>query len=216
MDDKTAELRDIFVEATGSDTVTERQEEGPGSLASSDRSTGPRLRELLATMREQYDFSTDLDDDALETVVRRFYEEADDDAIADELGVDGKTVFRARMDLHLVRPADRDAPFAFEELRRLVVAGADVDDCVAALHEHEADDDEGGDDAADAEIDRETVARYRRVAEADVESIRANDRFRDEFEELLTDADLSTQLARDAREDGLREATEDIETDVSL
>jgi hypothetical protein len=97
-----------------------------------------------------------------------------------------------------------------------VVGGADVDDCVAALNEREPGDDEGVDDAADAEIDRETVARYRRVAEADVESIRASDRFRDEFEELLTDAELSARLARDAREDGLQEATEDIETDVSL
>ena len=43
-----------------------------------------------------------------------------------------------------------------------------------------------------------------------------NHRFRDAFSDLLTDADLSTRLAADARRDGLKEATEDIETDVSL
>jgi hypothetical protein len=43
-----------------------------------------------------------------------------------------------------------------------------------------------------------------------------NHRFRDAFADLLTDADLSARLAEDARRDGLEEATEDIETDVSL
>jgi len=235
MSDKTDELRDIFVETTGADTVTESQEEGRGSLTSTDESAvGPRLRELFATMREQYDFSTELDDEALETVVRRFFEgdPPDDTALADELGVDDGTAFRARMDLHLVRPADREAPFDLDVLRRLVVAGADLDTCVRVLNGDvdavaEADLDvdvtlEGPrTDAGDVEEDgvdvaEATVARYRRVVEADVESTRANDRFRDEFEELLTDAELSNQLARDAREDGLREATEDIETDVSF
>ena len=39
-----------------------------------------------------------------------------------------------------------------------------------------------------------------------------------ESEEVVVfgDADLSTRLAEDARRDGLKEATEDIETDVSL
>ena len=36
MDEKTAELRDIFIEATGSDTVTEQQSESRGSLADVD------------------------------------------------------------------------------------------------------------------------------------------------------------------------------------
>jgi hypothetical protein len=43
-----------------------------------------------------------------------------------------------------------------------------------------------------------------------------NDRFRDEFRTLLTDADIEDAHAATARDDGLREATEDIETDVSL
>jgi len=51
---------------------------------------------------------------------------------------------------------------------------------------------------------------------ADRAATHANERFRDAFADLLTDADLSGRLASDSREDGLREATEDIETDVSL
>jgi hypothetical protein len=65
-------------------------------------------------------------------------------------------------------------------------------------------------------VDPATVRRYRRVAEADLTSRRANHRYRDAFADLLTDADLSTRLASDARRDGLEAATEDIETDVSL
>jgi hypothetical protein len=214
MDDKTAELRDIFVDATGSDTVTERQEEGPGSLASADESAvGPRLREVIAAMRERYGFETGLDVAGLESVVRGFYRvDGDDAALAAwlreeaDLDVDAAAVFEARTDLHLVRPSDRDVPY-FDDLRRLVVDGADDGAVRAALSDRPA---------APDDVDAATVARLRRVVETDIASTRASDRFRDEFEELLTDAELSGTLARDAREDGLREATEDIETDVSL
>jgi len=132
-------------------------------------------------------------------LVRRYHDGADDDALAETLGVDPEAAFRARMDLHLVREADREVPVDRDELRALVAAGRD-DAAVA--------------DALD--VDPETVRRFRAVMAAETEATRANDRFRDEFAELLTDADLSGRLASDAREDGLKEATEDIETDVSL
>jgi hypothetical protein len=214
MDDKTAELRDIFVEATGSDTVTERQAEARGSLADDGDDDVERVRELVRRMRERYEFETDLDDDALVRLVREFYAEGTDgtdgtdgtngvedadEALAAALDVDAEAVFTARMDLHLVRPADRDAPVEYEALRRRVVDG-ERDVAIAS--------------ALDA--DPAVVAHYRRVVETDLESTRANDRFRDGFEAVLTDSELTGRHARDAREDGLREATEDIETDVSL
>ncbi|MFB6256108.1 MAG: conditioned medium-induced protein 4 [Haloplanus sp.] len=174
MDDKTAELRDIFLDATGEKTATERQAERRGSLVDADdpETVDARLRDLVVAMRERYDFVTDLDSDAYVRLLRGFYDDEDDGTLADELGVDAETVAWARLDCHLVRDADRD------------------------------------DDAPDA-------IRERAVA-ADREATRVNDRFRDTFVDLLTDADLSGRLASDTREDGLREATEDIETDVSL
>jgi hypothetical protein len=175
MDDKTAELRDIFLDATGGEgTVTERQAERRGSLVDVDdpETVDARLRDLVAAMRERYDFDTDFDPDAYVRLIRGFYDDETDAALADALGVDAETVAWARLDCHLIREADR------------------------------------GDDAPDA-------IRERAVA-ADREATRANDRFRDAFAELLTDDDLSGRLASDSREDGLREATEDIETDVSL
>jgi hypothetical protein len=201
MDEKTAELRDLFVDATGSETVTERQEAARGTLVDrDDEAVGEGVRDLVAAMRERYSFSTPLGDDAYALVARgRFADESDAAvaaAIRDELGdredgdteidpddIDAESVRKARLDLHLVRESDREVdadgggdgdepPFAYADLKRLTAAGNSIIECA--------------------------------------------DRFRDAFRDLLTDADIEGSLASDAREDGLREATEDIETDVSL
>ncbi|SFF80288.1 hypothetical protein SAMN04488063_0344 [Halopelagius inordinatus] len=217
MDEKTAKLRDIFIDATGGDTATESQEESPGSLVGGDDGrVTERVDELVARMRDRYEFESRLDAADLRRVVFGFYENEDDAAVAAALDAeaDAEAVFVARMDLHLVadsdRPSlsgnrgslgdsDRDAPFDFSDLKALVVEGADDGTCAAEL-----------------DADEETVARYRRVVEATREATQANDRYRDEFEELLTDVDLSSRLDVDARHDGLRDATEDIESNVSF
>jgi len=131
MDDKTAELRDIFIDATGSDSVTESQSESPGSLTDTDTDVTDRLLELIGRMRERYTFENGFDDETLSRIVQWYYTDCTDREIAAELEADPEAVFAARLDLHLVD-------------------------------------------------------------------------------------EVTGQLARDAREDGLREATEDIETDVSF
>lgn len=199
MDEKTAELRDIFIEATGADTVTETQQAERGSLTADERRARERVATLVETMRERYDFETDLSDDALVELVERFFDEEDDEQIAAALDSDAETVFRARLDLHLLREADRDAPVDLAELRSLVAESADLATCAAEL-----------------DVEESVVRRYYRVIEARNEARRANYRFSDEFAELLTDSDLSGRLASDARESGLQEATEDMETDVSF
>ncbi|MDV7349717.1 hypothetical protein R3751_08015 [Halorubrum distributum] len=223
MDEKTAELRDLFVDATGSETVTERQEAERGTLVNRDDAS-EGVRDLVAAMRERYGFSTPLADAAYALVARGRFDDADDAAIAaairdalpdtdgdsdvDPADVDAETVRKARFDLHLVRESDRevdagggdsDPAFEYADLKRLTAAGNSIVECAEEL---------------DAQPD--TVARYAAVARTDIASTRANDRFRDAFRDLLTDADIEGSLASDAREDGLREATEDIETDVSL
>jgi len=168
MDEKTAELRDIFLDTTDSEgMVTERQAERRGSLVDvdDDATVDERLRELVTTMQERGDFETDLDTGTYVDVIRAFYDGATDDAIAETVGVDGETATQARLDCHLVRDDDPETP------------------------------------PVEASQER---------------AVRVNHRFRDAFTELLTDDDLSTRLASDSREDGLREATEDIETNVSF
>jgi hypothetical protein len=227
MDEKTSELRDLFVETTGSETVTERQAESRGTLTDRDEAAvDERVRELVAAMRERYDFSTDLDDATYARIARGRFEEEDDEAIAAALAeargagdagsaagseagggdaptvVEPATVRDARLDLHLVREADRevdDAPFGYDDLKRLTAEGRSIPECAEAL-----------------DADPDAVAKHARVARVDLTSTRANDRFRDEFRDLLTDAEIEGSHAETAREDGLEEATEDIETDVSL
>jgi len=198
MDDKTEELRDIFVDTTGGDSVTERQEEGHGSLTG-DTDPAERVAELVERMRERYEFDSGLSADELRRVARLFFEDGDDAAIADDLGVAEDAVFDARMDLHLVREADREGPLDRSRLRSLHAEGVPM-----------------AERAADLDADEATVARQSAVVAADLESTRANDRFRDEFAELLGESDLKGGHTEDAREDGLREAAEDIETNVSF
>jgi len=184
--ERTEHLRDVFESVTGTDTATETQRGDRGSLLDQGGADG-RLSGVVAEMRETLGFETALDDDALARVVRRFYEGADDAAIAADLGVGEATVRRARADLHLLRKGDADPGL------------------VAALH--------AGDDP---DADPTAVERAERVVRVHRRSRRVSERFRTAFEELLTDADIQGSLAADARADGLREAAADIEPDPDL
>ena len=214
MDEKTSELRDLFVETTGAETVTERQAASRGTLTDRDEAAvDAQVRDLVAAMRERYDFSADLDDATYARIARGRFEADDDEAIAaavNESGeadapsttVDAATVRDARLSLHLVCDRDRDtgdAPFEYAEIKRLTAAGRSIVECADALG-----------------ADPDTVAKYARIARVDLTSIRANDRFRDGFRDLLTDADIEGSHAETARNDGLEAATEDMETDTNL
>ncbi|MFC7026954.1 conditioned medium-induced protein 4 [Halomicroarcula sp. GCM10025324] len=196
MDEKTESLRDIFVDVAGEDSVTESQEAGRGSLTDVDEATvDERLGDVVARMRDRYEFHTDLDDASLVALVRAFYEGHGDDDIAADLDVAASAVLEARLDLHLFRESDDDAPFDVAAFRRRVSEGADD----AAL-------------AATFDRDGETVAHYRRVVAAQTAARRVSHRFQSEFEDVLTDAGLATRHTAALREDGLDEATEDIDS----
>lgn len=198
MDEKTERLRDIFLELTDEGTVTESQEQSRGSLTEQ-VDVDERLAELVAEMRERYELSTSLEDEQLVTVVKRVYEGESDTAIADDFGVSRRTVVRARLGLHLVRPEDRDAPIDIDAIGRAHLEGTSV---AELADEHE--------------VSASTIRRYLRVFEAERRSKEANRRYLDEFDTLLADAELSTRMAREVHEDGLDEATEGLETNVSF
>ena len=206
MDEKTEELRDIFMGVSDEGAVTESQEASRGSLADTDEAgVADRLGDVIARMRGRYEFRTELADEALVTVVRLFYEGSDDATIAAEIGADESDVVAARLDLHLLRDGDTEAPFDLAEFRRRV---ANDDPSVAEL-------------ADEFDIDESWTAHYRRVVAAQDAARRVSHRFQSEFEDVLTDAGLSTQHAAALREDGLDEATEDIDSldsgaDVSM
>lgn len=199
MDDKTAELRDIFMNVTDDETVTEKQEVPRGSLTENDEEIDERVREIIERMRDEFAFDSEFDDDRLATVVEAYYDGASDAEIGDRLGVDTNAVVRARHDLHLLRDRETDAPFDLAELRDLLGAEESVAEMADRL-----------------DVAESTVRKYRRVVETRTEIRRVNGRFTDEFEELLTDADLQEQHTGDVKDDGLDEATDGMETDVSF
>ncbi|WP_436346334.1 conditioned medium-induced protein 4 [Natronorubrum sp. FCH18a] len=196
MNEKTEELRDIFTDVTdGEETVTESQENTRGSLERDERTTEERLESVVQQMRERYAFDMSLSNEELVTVAKGFYEGDSDDDIAADLGVDPEAVFEARMTLHLVGEDDAD------EVDLVAIRDREEDDATLA-DEYDVSDDQ--------------IRRYRRVAAAEDESRAANDRYRDEFDSLLADADLSERMTTDVREDGLEDATEGMETDVEF
>jgi hypothetical protein len=198
VDEKTEELRDIFMDVSEEETVTESQEETPGSLTD-DGPGADQVETVVAEMRDRYEFETDLDDGALAAVVAEFYDGADDEEIAAAIDVDEAAAFAARMDLHLLADGDLDPPFDADAARELLDDGEDVEAVSASLG-----------------ADEQAVERFARATRARNESLRANNQFRDRFEEGLGDVDLSRRLAADVREDGLEDATEGMETDVSF
>ncbi|WP_232686468.1 conditioned medium-induced protein 4 [Halobacterium zhouii] len=199
MNEKTEELRDIFVSVTDEDTVTESQEEGHGSLAS-EAELESRLESTVEGMREDLEFATDRGDEDLVTVVREFYAGESDADIATELeDGDAETVRHARMDLHLLRDDDTDAPVDLDSVQELDDEGANLEALAATL-----------------DVEESTAHRYRRIARTRDEIQRVNDRYRAEFENLLRDRELSERLTSEVHEDGLEEATEGQETDVEL
>jgi hypothetical protein len=188
MDEKTEELRDIFVDVAGEDTVTERQEAGHGSLLSDEDGVEERLLAVIDRLRERFDVDTDLSDDDLVTVVRRYYEGDDDAAIAETVGAEVDAVSRARIALHLLRDEDTEAPFDLARLRE-----GDPDE---VREEFELTDDQ--------------LRRYQRVVAAQTRARQVSGRFQSEYEDVLHDAGITTVLTDGVRDDGLDEATEDI------
>jgi hypothetical protein len=206
MDDKTEQLRDIFMDVSEEGSVTESQTAGRGSLTDSDEAAVEEgLGQTVARMRDRYEFRTGLDDAALVTLVREFYAGREDDELADDIGVDESAVVEARLDLHLLRESDDDAEFDVAAFRRRVIGDDPTDEELAAAFE----------------IDAETARYYRHVVEAQAAARGVSHRFTSDFEDALAEAGLATQHTSAVRETGLDEATEDIDSldsdaDVSM
>ncbi|WP_135664839.1 hypothetical protein [Halorhabdus rudnickae] len=199
MGEKTDELRDLFVDVAGTDTVTEDQEPSSGTLSNPDEQTVDRqLRAVLEGMAERFSFETAIGDDQRVALVRAFYHGDSDAELADRLSIDEETARRARLELHLFREADTDAPVDWEELRRRL-----KEDEETVLVE-------------ELDLDRDAIAQYRRVLEAREEARGVSYRFQSAFRDVIPDADLAERLTADVTEDGLEEAAADIETDVSF
>ncbi len=197
MDEKTEQLRDIFIDVADEETVTEAQTEQRGSLLRKE-SVNDRLEGTIEKMRTRFGFGTELGSHTLRVIVRQFYDGESDDGIATILSIPSDVVFEARMDLHLVRDDDAE--------------GVDL-----AAVRNQLDTDQSPTQIAETlGVDRKTVSRARQVIRAENRAQRVSQRFRTEFEEILTDADIAVRLTAETQEDGLEEATEGMEVNVEF
>lgn len=198
MDEKTEELRDIFLSMSDEEAVTESQSDDRGSLTDDADSLEAQLREGIEQLREKFGFEAELTDEKRCALIEGFYEEDSDDELAARVDVDPETVFRARMDLHLVR--DEEPTLDEATLERL----------------RESPERDPGEIAEKTDRTAETIRRGRAVMETEQRSRRVSHRFRTLFEETVTDVELTDQLAADAQDDGLSGATEGAETEVDF
>lgn len=198
MDEKTEHLRDLFVDVTAGETVTEEQEESPGSLAD-DHSKDDRVRELIEAMDERYGLPSTVERSELVTIAYGFYDGTTDEELAETIDAPAEEVRRARFSLHLVHDSDHDGPVSPDRVREAL----DEDVPAAEL----ADELDASEEAVRAQLEAARAAERMR---------RASHRFRDQFDELLGDADVADHMPDDVTEDGLREATEDMEIETGF
>lgn len=201
MDEKTEDLRDIFLDVADDETVTESQEETRGTLATDGESVDERLVSVIDQLREKFGVQTDLSDEELCTLVRDFYAGESDEEIATELGKSETAIFEARMAIHLLRDAEieSDLDRKLREMDHDVIENQSIDELAGELNE-----------------EVHTVERAVAYWRARDRSRRGSYRFRTAFEEVLTDADLTVQFTAGTLEDGLEDATEGAETNVGF
>jgi hypothetical protein len=200
MDEKTEQLREVFLDVAEEETITERQEDPRGSIAVDDDDIEAGLRSTIATMEERYDVAPEFSREELVELVWLFYEGADDAEIARELGdVGADAVARARIDLHLVTAGDRDGSIDLDELRDRLDAGRSLEEIAENVGTTES-----------------RLERRKRVAEVEEERRLVGDRFRLEFDRLLGEEAFTGRLTEGVSEDGLEDATEGIDTNVSF
>jgi len=194
MDEKTEELRDIFLSVSDEESVTESQSEDRGSLLGDSEGD---LGAVVEQLREKFGFELSLSEELRVRLIEEWYDGADDGELAAELDLDPETVFEARMELHLLRD---DEPRLDERTIDAIREG-----------EHSAEQ-----VAERVEATAEEIRRARMVLDTQARSRRVSQRFRTAYEERVTDAGLSDHLTAETQEDGLDGATEGAETGVDF
>lgn len=198
MEHKTEQLREIFMEVADDATVTEQQQESPGTLTG-EQPVDDRLDALIQQLRERYTFHTDLSTEEYRDLAREYYQDASDVSMASSFDIDPETVFAARLDLHLLRESDREGPVSISDLRK---------------HIRQADGDANPADHFDADPD--DLERLTRVAKTEIAMRQVNYRYRDAFNDILGDGDLAEHFTDEVTNDGLEDATEGMEVETSF
>lgn len=187
--EKTDRLREIFLDVADDPTVTEAQEETHGILQDTS-AVDETLSDIIREMKTKYEFQTSLSITELAQLVRLFYDEYSDTAIARELGNASrdKAVARARIHLQLFRETDFDSPFDLDRLRDLLREDIPTADIAETLG-----------------VSKSTVRKYRRVIEVERAANADDHRYRRRFEATLAAPEQDEDI-RKSLEDGLDDA----------
>ena len=194
-------LTDIFMDVSqGTESTTEQQDEQRGSWRPNESDdTNTNIRETIAEMRDCYGLQTQLSDDQLVTLVKAYFEDDGDRAIARRLGdvTLDKTVTRARLSLHLFRERDTAADFDVDSLKDCLEAGNSGAECARRLN-----------------IGKSTANRYRRIFKAKTEARQVDHEYSERFHHYCRgetdDRDLEPPSIVD---DGLADAVADAGAD---
>ncbi|WP_227380603.1 hypothetical protein [Haladaptatus halobius] len=186
---KTDRLREIFMDVADDPTVTEAQEESPGILQDTS-AVDETLSDIIREMKATYEFQTSLSTTELVQLVRLFFDEYSDTAIARKLGDASrdKTVARARIHLQLFRDTDFDSPFDLDRLRDLLREDITLADIAETL-----------------DVSPSTVRKYRMLLDAEHAADAVDHRYRRRFEAALA-APEQDEPIRNSFEDGLDDA----------
>ena len=199
MDEKTAALRDIFVDLTEAETVTEQQEESPGTIAG-EETRRAQAHSTIADLRDRYPFESPFSTDELIDIAIGYFEGRSDDEVAGAMDVEPSQVRQARYHLHLLNEEDHAVEVDLDALRTHLPKDGSVDDLGQVITSP-------SDAALEQAVQVVTTERAMR---------QANYRFRDELRDLLGDGDLADQLSESVKADGLEDATEGLETTTSF
>jgi hypothetical protein len=187
--EKTDRLREIFMDVADDPTVTETQEESPGILQDTS-AVDETLSDIIREMKTTSEFQTSLSTTELVQLVRLFFDEYSDTAIARKLGDASrdKTVARARIHLQLFRDTDFDSPFDLDRLRDLLREDITLADIAETL-----------------DVSASTVRKYRMLLDAEHAAEAVNHRYRRRFEAALA-APEQHESIHNSLEDGLDDA----------
>lgn len=187
---ETAHLRELFTDITGQSSVTEEQRQTHGTVRT-EKEVTDTIQAIIDEIRDRYSIDTTLDDDDLIDIVRGFHQGLSDRAIARTLGnvnLD-RAVARARLQLHLFRDVDFEAPFDIDRLEELWANGQSTSDIANKL-----------------EVSPSTVRFYRTAVAAREDAQRVNHQFQMRFAELFDGHNFSEHLVSSLRHEGITDA----------
>jgi hypothetical protein len=190
--DKTEQLRALFEDVTGESAVTRHQHETRGTLTTRGE-IDDKLESIVREMCSRYDIQTSIEIPTLATLVRLFHAGATDTEIARQLDADvsDRTVTRARINLHLFRERDSDAPFDLARFRDLTTDGVALQDAVDKF-----------------DVSESTLRFYVRLLDAEQVARNANHQYQQRFSDVLAEFEPTESIQPSGLADGLDDAIE--------